>query len=190
MPKSVLRACLLALSCMMLPAWADTPPDDNTKVKVQKNGDVVVIDLSMTVPATPQEVWDVLVDFDHMTQFLPNLDTSRILEKNGNQWKVEQKGQTSHAGFTYKFESTKLITLKPYESIQSHLTGGTLKQHESLTTLAPEGSGTRLVYHAESISGVWVPPLLGSSVVESEVRKQFQDMETEILKRKTGKTAK
>jgi predicted RNA binding protein YcfA (HicA-like mRNA interferase family) len=125
-----------------------------------------------------------------MTQILSNLDTSKILEKNGNQWKIEQKGQTSHAGFTYKFESTKLITLKPYETLQSHLIGGTLKQHESLTTLTPDGNGTRIVYHAESISGVWVPPLLGASVVEGEVLKQFHDMEAEMIKRNLAKTAK
>jgi uncharacterized membrane protein len=190
MLKSTLRVCLLAFSCLLLQARADTPPDDNAKINVQKNGDTVVIDLSMTVPATAQEVWDVLVDFDHMTQFLHNLDTSKILEKNDSQWKVEQKGQTSHGGFSFSFDSIKLITLKPYDMIQSHLIGGTLKKHESLTTLSPDGNGTRIVYHAESISGVWVPPLLGTSVVEGEVRKQFQEMETEILRRKAGKVGK
>jgi len=184
MSKSLVRACLLIASCLTLPAWADAPAADNAQVKVQKNGDTVIIDLTLSTAATPQEVWNVLVDFDHMTQFLHNLELSRVLEKNGDQWKVEQKGQTSHSGFSFSFESTKLITLKPYESIQSHLLGGTLKKHESLTTLAPEGSGTRITYHAESISGVWVPPLLGTSVVESEVRKQFQDMVGEVLRRK------
>jgi carbon monoxide dehydrogenase subunit G len=186
MPKTLLRACLLIASCLIVPAWADAPAADNAQVKVQKNGETVIIDLTVSVAATPEEAWSVLVDFDHMTQFLHNLETSRILEKNGDQWKVEQKGQTSHSGFTFSFESTKLITLKPYESIQSHLLGGTLKKHESLTTLAPEGGGTRITYHAESISGVWVPPLLGTSVVEGEVRKQFQDMVGEMLRRKAA----
>ena len=189
MLKSALKVCLLTGALLGVPAWADAPPD-NTKVKVQKDGDNVTIDLSVTVPVSPQEAWEVLVDFDHMTQFLHNLETSKVQEKNGDQWKVFQKGQTSHAGFSFSFESTKLVTLKPYESIQSHLTGGTLKKHESLTTLTPEGTGTHIVYHAESISGVWVPPLLGTSVVEGEVRKQFQDMESEMLKRKAAKAPK
>ncbi|MBV8634511.1 MAG: SRPBCC family protein [Burkholderiaceae bacterium] len=188
MPKSILRACLFALAFLMAPAWADSA-DDPIKVKVQKNGDTVIIDLTTVVAATPQEVWDVLTDFDHMTQFLPNLEMSKVLEKNGDVWSVEQKGRTSHAGFTFSFQTTKQITLKAFDSIQSHLTGGTLKKHESLTTLAPEGNGTRITYHAESISGVWVPPLLGSSVVEGEVRKQYQDMTGEMLKRKAAHAA-
>jgi carbon monoxide dehydrogenase subunit G len=190
MPKSILRLCLLALCCVMLPAWADGAADDNTKVTVQKDGDTVIIDLSTTVQATPQEAWDVFTDFDHMTQFLPNLETSRVLEKNGDQWKVEQKGQAKHGVFSLSFESTKQFKLKPYESIQSHLISGTLKKHDSLTTLSPDGNGTRITYHAESISGVWVPPGLGTSVVQDEVRKQFQDMIGEILRRKAARTAK
>ena len=190
MTPSILRVCLLALCCLMLPVRADTPSDDNTRVKVQKNGETVIIDLSVTVPATARETWDVLVDFDHMTQILHNLEVSKILEKNGDQWKIEQKGKTSHGGFTFSFETVKLITLKPYESMQSHLVSGTLKKHESLTTLSPDGDGTRITYHAESISGVWVPPLLGTSVVEGEVRKQYQDLVGEILRRKEAAGAK
>lgn len=189
MHKSILRVCLLVCSCLMLPVWADTAPADNAVVKVQKNGDTVIIDLSITVSVTPQEAWDVLVDFDHMTQFNHNLEISQVLEKNGDQWKVQQKGKTTHGGFSFSFDSVKQVTLKPYESIQSHLLSGTLKKHESLTTLSPDGKGTHIVYHAESISGVWVPPLLGTSVVEDEVRKQFQDMEGEMLKRKAAKAS-
>jgi len=187
MPKSILPVCLLVCSCLTFPAWADTAPADNAAAKVQKNGDTVIIDLSITVPVTPQEAWDVLVDFDHMTQFNHNLEVSQVLEKNGDQWKVQQKGKTTHGGFSFSFDSVKQVTLKPFESIQSHLLSGTLKKHESLTTLTPEGKGTHIVYHAESISGVWVPPLLGTSVVEDEVRKQFQDMEGEMLKRKAAR---
>ena len=187
MLKASLQAGIVALSLLTMHAWADTPADDNTKVKVQKNGDLVTIDLSVTIPAAPQEVWGVLVDFDHMTDFLHNLQSSRIVEKSGNVWKIAQKGQTSHAGFSFSFESLRDVTLKPFESLQSHLVSGTLKKHDTLTQLAPDGSGTRLTYHAESISGVWIPPLLGSSVVESEVRKQFQDIEGEVMKRKAAK---
>ena len=161
--------------------------DDDISVKVQKDGEAIVIDLAVTVPVTPQEAWDVLVDFDHMPQFMSNLQASKILEKNGNTWKVEQKGQSSHGGFSFAFESVREVELKPYESIHSHLVSGTMKKHEGLTQLSPSGSGTKIVYHAESIANVWVPPLVGTSLVEGDVRKQFQEMEAEMLKRKAAK---
>jgi len=185
--KFALQASLLTLSLFTVQALAEgqqSESDGGAIVNVQKNGDTVIIDLSMTIAATPKETWDVLVDFDHMTDFLKNLQSSKVLEKNSNIWRVSQKGQTSHAGFTFAFESVRDVTLKPYESLQSHLVSGTLKKHDTLTQLLPVANGTRLVYHAESISGAWVPPLLGTSVVEGEVRKQYGDMQAEILRRK------
>ncbi|MDR3482850.1 MAG: SRPBCC family protein [Burkholderiaceae bacterium] len=180
--------CLLTFQASAL---ADVVSADDIQVKVQKDGDSVVIDLSVTIPATPQEAWAVLVDFDHMPQFLNNLQSSKILEKHGNHWKVEQKGKTApHAGFSISFEAVREVDLTPFETIHSHLISGTQKKHEGLTQLFPSGSGTRIVYHAESISTVWVPPLLGPSVIEGDVRKQFQDMIGEILKRQAAaKTA-
>ena len=183
---------LLTIFCFLTfqaSAMADGAQNDDIKVKVQKDGDAIVIDLTVTVAATPQEAWDVLVDFDHMTQFLCNLQSSKILEKNGNVWKVAQKGQSSHAGFSFAFESVREVELKPYEAIRSHLISGTMKKHEGMTQLFPSGSGTRIVYHAESIATLWLPPLVGTSAVEGDVRKQFQDMEAEILKRKSAARA-
>jgi uncharacterized membrane protein len=176
--------CALALQSS---AFAEAGQDDIT-VKVQKDGDAVIIDLTVTVPATPQEAWDVLVDFDHMTQFLSSLHSSKILEKNDNKWKVAQKGESSHGGFSFAFESVREVELKPYETIRSHLVSGTMKKHEGLTQLSPSGTGTKIVYHAESIANVWVPPLVGTSLVEGDVRKQFQEMEAEMLKRKATKS--
>jgi uncharacterized membrane protein len=176
---------LLCLSAFESSAVAEGAPDD-IKVKVQKDGDSVIIDLTVTIPATPEEAWAVLTDFDHMPQFLSNLQSSKILEKNGDIWKVAQKGKSSHGGFSFSFESTREVELKPFEVIRSHLLSGTMTKHEGLTQLFPNGTGTRIVYHAESIANVWVPPLLGTSVVEGDVRKQFQEMEAEILKRKAA----
>ncbi|HXA48252.1 MAG TPA: SRPBCC family protein [Burkholderiaceae bacterium] len=169
-------------------AAAEGSPDD-IKVKVQKDGDSVIIDLTVTIPATPQETWAVLTDFDHMTQFLSNLQSSKILEKNGDKLKVAQKGQSSHGGFSFSFESIREVELKPFETIRSHLISGTMTKHEGLTQLFPSGSGTRIVYHAESIANVWVPPLVGTSLVEGDVRKQFEEMEAEISKRKSAAKA-
>ena len=79
------------------------------------------------------------------------------------------------------------MLFRSLESLQSHLVRGTLKKHDTLTQLAADGSGTRVTYHADSVAGVWVPPLLGPSVVEGEVRQQFQDIQAEVLKRRTAR---
>jgi carbon monoxide dehydrogenase subunit G len=183
---SAFKTSLLVLALSTAPAWAQAPADGDVQVKAQKNGDLVTVDASVEIAGTPQEVWDVLVDFDHMAGFLHGLDSSKVAAKDGDVWRVEQKGHSSHAGFTLKFESVREVRLHPIDSLQSHLVSGTLKKHDTLTQLSPDGAGTRVSYHAESIAGVWVPPLLGTSVVEGEVRQQFQDVQAEVLKRKAS----
>ena len=186
MMPTIVRTGLLALALSTAPAWAQAPADGALQVKVQKNGDVVTVDASVTIPATAQEVWNVLSDFDHMAGFLHGLDSSKVTSRDGDVWQIEQKGHTSHAGFSFSFESVREVHVKTLESLESHLVRGTLKKHDTLTQLAADGSGTRVTYHADSVAGVWVPPLLGPSVVEGEVRQQFQDIQAEVLKRRTA----
>ena len=184
MLKKILLTLTTCLSFMSISAQAVS--DQDIVVKAQKNGDVITIDMNVTVPVVPEEAWAVMVDFDHMPNFLPNLQSSKILEKNGNKWKVAQKGQSSHAGFSVSFESVREVELVPFESIRSHLLSGTMKKQDGVTQLTPSGTGTHIVYHSESIANVWVPPMLGTSVIEDEVRRQFQEMSKEMLKRHAG----
>jgi uncharacterized protein YndB with AHSA1/START domain len=182
----VLMAALICQSAS--PADNDAQVDD-MKIDVQKNGDVVVIDFTVTIAATPQETWAVMVDYDHMSQFLSNVQSSKILSKSGNKWEISQKGRASHGIFSFPFESLREVELKPFVSIRAHLISGTMKKFDGVTQLFPRGTGTYLVSHSESIADVWVPPMVGPSIIESEVRKQFQEMEAEILKRKANAKA-
>jgi uncharacterized membrane protein len=183
MLKNILFAMLM-LTCTAVVS-AQEAQGDGIKINVQKDGDAIVIDLSVTVDATPQEAWEVLTDFDHMTQFLSNMQSSKILEKNGNTWTVAQKGQTSHGPFSFAFENVRAVELEPFKNIRSHLIRGSMKKLDGVTQLMPSGDATRIVYHSESISNVWVPPMVGISLVEDQVRKQFQEMQAEIMRRKS-----
>lgn len=158
--------------------------DEDINVKVERNGEEVVIDLNFVLDCERKDAWNVLVDYDHMTEFLSNLKFSKILEQHGNKLKVQQKGESSRAGITFSFESIRDVELVPEEKISSHVVSGTIKKLEGLTTLHTIPEGTRVEYHSVSIPNVWLPPLIGTSILESEARKQFGEMRAEILRRK------
>ena len=153
-------------------------------VSAKKSGDMVIIDVSMLVPATQRETWDVLIDFDRMPQFLPNLQASKILSKSPTRLQVAQKGGVSHGPISITFDVVRDVELKPYTEIRSHVVSGNLKKVDGTTRLAAEGEGTRVTLHTESIPNVWVPPGIGPTLIENETRDQFRDMRNEILKRK------
>lgn len=153
-------------------------------VQVRKNGDTIITEVSFSVAVTPQEAWAVLTDFDHMGSFISNLESSKVISRNGNVLQVEQKGKASRGMMSFSFESVREIELVPHRSIHTRQISGSLKKLDGMTLIAAEGHGTRVTYHGESISNVWVPPMVGTSFIASEVREQFSEMRAEILKRK------
>ena len=154
------------------------------EVTAKKLSDMVVIDVSMLVAATPREAWDVLTDYDHMSKFLPNLQSSKILSKSPTRLEVAQKGGVTHGPISITFDVVRDVQLKPYSEIVSHVISGNLKKVDGTTRLAPEGDGTRITFHSESIPNIWVPPGIGPTLIENETRDQFGDMRAEIIKRR------
>ncbi len=169
------------------PASAQERPPQDIDVKARKSGSTVIIDVSLLVAATSREAWDVLTDYDHMPQFLSNLQVSKIVSRSPTRLQVAQKGGVSRGPIAITFDVLRDVQLKPFQQIDSRVVSGDLKQVDSTTRLAPEGDGTRITFHSESIPNVWVPPGIGPALIEKETRGQFADMRTEILRRKSAK---
>ena len=51
---------------------------DDIDVRVQIDGEEVVVDASLFVRAAPQEAWVVLTDYDSASKFMSNLDSSDL----------------------------------------------------------------------------------------------------------------
>ena len=173
----------LALLCLFAThAKADAVPA--ISVDVRMHGGEVVVDVNFHVRATPQEVWAVLTDYDHATEFISKLDESVILSRTGDTLLVSQKGRMGYGPFSLPIETVTEIHLTPYEKLQSHLVRGNLRKSEATTRLTADASGTRVVYHLEAIPEVWLPPLIGRAMVEFEARSRFRQLVAEILRRK------
>ncbi|MDE2118254.1 MAG: SRPBCC family protein [Betaproteobacteria bacterium] len=168
----------------MAAAFADPQHDKDIEVKVQVVGDNVIVDLSLVVPATQQQVWAVLTDFDHMAGFISNLKESRVVSSLADTTKVFQRGTAKYGPISFPFESTREMQLTPFDKIRSHMISGNMRRMEGTTQLVDEGAQTRIIYHTDSIPGVWIPPIVGKVFIEHEIREQFQEMRNEIIRRK------
>jgi len=164
-------------------------PEEDIDVKVQINGETVIVDLSFVVLATRQQVWAVLTDFEHMSGFVSNLKESKVISSSEFSQKIFQRGSASYGPIDFPFESTREILLTPLAKIQSHMISGTMKQMDGTTQLIDEQGGTRIVFHTESVPGRWLPPIAGRHFIEHETREQFQEIRDEILKRNSSLVA-
>jgi ribosome-associated toxin RatA of RatAB toxin-antitoxin module len=175
----------LAVSTSALPAaWAQ-----EMSVKVERRGDAVVLDVEMQVPASLADTWAVLTDYDHMTAFMPNLKSSTVLSRQGNHLELAQTGEVKFAFMSFSFSSVRAVDLLPMHEIRSHLISGDFKSFDSTTRLVDQGSSsTLLVHHGEYVTKTWVPPIVGTSTMEAEARKQYGELLAEIVRRRTPGT--
>ncbi len=181
------KLCATALALAAVATGGIAAPGDElppVSVQVLKAGDSVVINASFSVPVPPKLAWDVLTDFNHMSNFISNVTFSSITEQHGNTLQVAQKGAANSGPLSFSFNSIRAIELKPFERITSHVISGSMKKLDGTTTLRAEGNGTRVVYHADSIPDTYVPPLIGPKFIESETRHQFEEMRIEMMRRR------
>ena len=175
----------LALFLMFVVTAAFAQPID---VKVQTQGERVVVDVTASVAAKREIVWGVLTDYDHMAEFLTNLKSSAVLTRKGNQLVVEQTGEAKRAFLHFSFSTTRSVELTPSSEIRSHLVRGDFKSYEFTTRLIGDAAGpTTIVHHGEYAPNAWVPPVVGPAMIETETRKQYAELIAEMLRRRASK---
>lgn len=177
---SLLPALLpLFLLVYALPCAADPAP----QVKVKRVRGNLIIDASMVVPVRQQLAFDVLTDYSHMPAFITNLKESKIVESDGNKLVINQKGKAGSGPFSISWETTREINLTAPTEIHSKIISGTVKQGQSTTRLTHDGHATKIVMHSESAASALLPPVIGVSMVESQIKKQYGELRDEMLKR-------
>jgi hypothetical protein len=191
--RSPISRCLLhialALVCLAaVRANADSAPAINVDVRLQDAQ--VVVDVEFHVPVTSQQAWAVMTDYDHATEFISKLEKSVILSRTDDMLVVSQKGTMGWGPFSVPVETVTEVRLTPYQKLHGRMVSGNLKKNESTTRLIADSTGTRVVYHLESIPEVWLPPVIGRALVEFETRARFRQLVDEILRRKAASEAK
>jgi hypothetical protein len=172
----------LALALLPLSAWS-LSTDQDIVVHVQKHGQEIAVEVDCPVDAPWSVVWEVLTDYDHMAQFISNLDYSGIKERVDNVLRVRQKGKASRGPLTLKFDNVREIELVPYREIRSTLISGDMKASSFVTRIEEVAARVHIFNSGRYTPNMWVPPLIGPALIEAETQKQFGEIRTEILRR-------
>src|SRR6195256_4015674 len=127
-----LRFLILGFSLGIPAAIAQVPPIDardssDIVVHVKKNGATIIVDVEMAVRASPLAAWDVLTDYDHMAQFVNNVQASKITDRKGDTLAVAQKSGTSFGLLKFEFDNVREVELIPHSEIRSNLISGDMK---------------------------------------------------------------
>jgi len=191
LPALILGLSLsIPLALAQAPLRTDAQDASDIVVHVKKNGATIIVDVEMMVQAPPLATWDVLTDYDHMAQFVANVQSSKITDRKGNTLVVAQKSGTSFGLLKFSFDNVREVELVPHSEIRSNLISGDMKASAFTTRIMSNGGGvTRVVNHGEFVPTMWVPPVIGTVFLESETRRQFHELRNEIMRRTTATKA-
>jgi hypothetical protein len=191
LPALILGLSLsIPLALAQAPSRTDTQDASDIVVHVKKDGATIIVDVEMMVHASPLATWDVLTDYDHMAQFVANVQSSKITDRKGNTLIVAQKSGTAFGLLKFFFDNVREVELVPHSEIRSNLISGDMKASAFTTRIVSDGGGvTRVVNHGEFVPTMWVPPVIGTAFLESETRRQFHELRNEIMRRTTATKA-
>jgi carbon monoxide dehydrogenase subunit G len=171
-------SALLAL----LAAWGPVLAQDVT-IQTARDGDFVTVSASAVMKVDPHIAWTVLSDYDHLAKFIPDLKSSRVVSRDGNRLRVEQKGDV---GFLFYKEPVNVL-LEVHEEPPTRITArsiqGNVQQLETRYELYTSGAGTRLDYAGRFVPDFPIPPLIGMPIVNRLIERRFRAMIVEIQRR-------
>jgi carbon monoxide dehydrogenase subunit G len=179
-----LLAAILCLALAPLSAATQGNGTDAT-AHVTRDGSTFTVEAEFTVAATPQEVWDVITDFDRMAQILMNVDASKIVSRNGNVIQVAQKSHSTAGLLHLSMDSVREISLTPPKELHSRLLKGEVKSSDFTTRVIDEGGGiTKVAVSGKFVAGGLSSGFISPETVEAQTRQQYQELREEIVRRK------
>ncbi len=169
---------------------ASAEAGNGVTVRVDIQEDTVRIDADAAIAASAKEVWDVLTDFENLPRYISNIAASKVLSRQGNVVRVAQTGKAGFGPFSLEFQSTRELTLTPYEKFESRMVEGNMKRFRGTTRLEERDGVTRIRYQSEAVPDTVMPLGLARSTIESETREHYLEITREVLRRKTTAAAR
>ena len=158
-------------------------------VKVQRQGELVVIDVEATAAVAPAVAWAVLTDYDQMPRYMTALKSSRMTRTGPNTLEVEQVAQAKVAFVNVTLHSHRAVELVPMKEVRSRLISGDFKSYEFTTRIQDKGNSTLITHHGEYVPKSWLPPMIGPAVIQSQTERQYEEIIAEMLRRQGGSEA-
>jgi ribosome-associated toxin RatA of RatAB toxin-antitoxin module len=169
----------LWLLLLVLPAGAQAA---EISVQTTRHGDSFEIEATAEIEVDVADAWKVLTDYDRLADFIPGMQESRVVSRDGFNVVVDQRGEASLLFLTFPMRVRLAIEERPYERIVSTAIAGNFKELHGVYHLQPRGAKLQLRYEGKFTPDFVFPPLLGTLIVRTTAERRFSAMVHEIEK--------
>ncbi len=153
-------------------------------VDATRHGDAIQVSVRTTIKAPLALIWNTLTDYDHLDQFIPGMNKSRLIERQGKIAIIEQSGYAGLWFFRFPIDVTVEAIEQPSSSIQVRLVKGNLKQLDGRYEIEKIGDDHYALRWTGTIEpDVAVPNFLATKLMRKNISEQFLGMVNEIERR-------
>src|SRR5574343_174196 len=182
MSGKFLRDIVLIIGLFLVILRNSCAVTDDDVALVNRNG-VYFAQLNMTVAVPAALALKVLTDFDHMAAFMHDLNESRILEQQGNTYRVLQRGKARFGPFAFPYESERKIDVLEGGRIRSRSLSGSARRMEREMRVKSAEQGCQLEYRIEIEPDNWLPSSLAGNFLQHALAEQFNALQREMMRR-------
>jgi len=125
----------------------------------------------------------VLSDYDHLARFIPDLKSSRVVSREGNKVRVEQKGDVGFIFYKQPISVTLEVYEEPHHRISARGVEGNVRGLETRYELHHSGPEVKLDYAGRFDPDFVIPPLIGMPLLRRVFERRFRAMVEEIQRR-------
>lgn len=178
----------LFLSCFWV---ASAHAADELSVDAVRRGPAVEVRARAVIDAPHAVVWDTLTDYNRLSEFIPGMLRSRVLEWRGNEAIVEQLGEAKFLFFSFPIDVTVGSASLPPDAIAVRVIRGNLRRLEGGYRIERADDGRVVLRWSGLIEPeTLLPPLLGEAVMRANIEDQFTGMVREIERREAERRAR
>ena len=132
----------------------------------------------------PQWLWAVLTDYDRLSCFIPNLQTSRLLWRRANVVGLEQEGAQTFMGLRFRAR----VQLELTEHLEQRrlsfvMTKGDFRRFEGVWQIGTDPAGTTLLYELTVQGCVGMPIGLIEQRLREDLAANLRAVQREAQRR-------
>ena len=156
---------------------------DAIEARIERQGEYISVSASVLMQVDARIAWEVLSDYDHLAQFIPDMKSSRVVSRDGNRVRVEQKGEFGFFFYRQPVDVVLEVVEQPLRRIDARRISGNIRDLQTRYELEASDAGVKLDYVGRFIPEFSVPPLFGMPLVRRVVERRFRAMVEEIARR-------
>lgn len=181
MAHAATRIASVAAAWLLLSSAVAAPVEP--QVRVDRNGDYFSVTAHLAVEVDRGTAWSVITDYEHLRDFVPEMEESRVVSAPGQPLLVRQKGAWSLFGYRIPVQIVARVDEQPMRSVRFHSVSGNVRVENGEWTIEEQGHGVAIRYRVDCDPDFWIPTVIGRMLIRRDVRDKLEGVAYEMLKR-------